>query len=982
MFLKRIEMQGFKSFVDRTIIEFDHPITGVVGPNGCGKSNISDAIRWVLGEQSAKSLRGDKMTDVIFAGSESRKAVSMAEVSLVFDNSNKKLNSESDEIEVTRRIYNIEDQEAEYLINRQNVRYKDVIDLILDSGLGKDSLSMFSQGNIASFAEAKPYDRRALFEDAAGVAKYKKRKIESLAKLERTKENLDRTFDILTELERQVTPLKRQAKKAEIYREKKKRLQEIEIAVIVDDIKSLNAQKEENEKSMFDLESSLAMHKTTIQVHETNNAESRASLKEFDKTINQLQDQLVSCLNEIKILETQKVEIDERRKYAIEMGSSKEKLDELKSMVDNAKYEYEDRLNRLNSFNNEMELLNKNIEELSIKLADSSLKKEESQNVLNRLTNRIEVLENILKDPFASSAHSGIKAIIDSKDAFYGIMGVVGQEIKPHENYEYAIQAALSNSTYHIVVKDEEAARKAIAFLKKNESGRATFLPITVLKNHEIKYEDEVVCKNTKGYLGVAGDFINCEEEYDIVADALLNNIIVVDNLENANNLAALLKYNYKIVTLEGDTVHKGGSISGGKVKNEISIVTAETELERCKEQYLSFNAQNEIALKEYGELIAKKNKFESEITEKRINIAQLEPLVDVKRAKYESLKANYETIAPKEGQDDVTFEDEIVKKLSEYYSKKDELSTSIRVKRDQRIKLSQEIDRRDLQLKQMRSQSDLDNQAILKVSSDKASIDAKLENNLNRLASEYQMTYEYAVTNNSVALNGGEKEEVQQLRQEISSLGNINMAAPEEFNEVNERYEFLKKNYDDLIASRDKILNAIDEMDEIMKSQFKETFDAINAELNNTFKALFGGGKAKLVLEDENDILNTGIDIDVQPPGKAVKSIRLFSGGEKTLIAMCVLFTILKVNPSPLVIFDEPESALDQANVERFAKYLKKFSDNSQFIVITHRPGTMEQCDVLYGVTMQNRGVSQMIKVKLVDAIGMAETEDKTTEA
>ena len=979
MFLKRIEMQGFKSFADKTIIEFDNPVTGVVGPNGCGKSNISDAVRWVLGEQSVKSLRGDKMTDVIFAGSENRKPMNMAEVTLVFDNSNRQLNDDRDEIEVTRRIYNNDDnQESEYLINRHNVRLKDVVELILDSGLGKDSLSMISQGNISSFAEAKPYDRRAIFEEAAGVAKYKKRKVESLARLERTKDNLDRTFDILNELERQVSPLKRQAKKAEIYREKKERLQEIEIAVLIDDIKQLNTQKQENQKNLFDLESSLTMHQTTIQVNENNNASSRTALRDYDKVINSLQDQLMNCLNEIKILETRKVEIDERRKYAIEMGSSQEKIDELKSILDNAKFEYEDRLNRLSTLNNDMDLLNKNLEEVSIALADASLSKEEKQNIANRLKNRIEVLENLLKDPFASTSHSGIKAIMDNKDAFKGVMGVVGQELVPHEKYEYAIQAALANSTYNIVVKDEESARKAIKFLKKNESGRATFLPISVLKNHEIKYEDEIVCKNTKGYLGVAGDYVTCDEEYDIVADSLLNNIIVVDNLENANNLASLLKYNYKVVTLEGDTVHKGGSISGGKVKNETSIITAQSELDRCKEEYISIDADNQLASKSYDELLNKKNRLDSEMTEKRISIAQLEPLVEVKRAKYESLKSDYEMIAPKDGESDQTFEDEIVKELSEFYSKKDELSTSLKVKRDERQKLSQEIDRREQQLRQMRRQTDEDNQAIIKVTGEKATIDTKLESNLNRLASEYQMTFEYALTNINYELTGGEKEEVQQLRQDIQDLGNINMAAPEEFDEVNQRYEFLKKNYDDLIISRDKILNAIDEMDQIMKAQFKETFDAINAELNNTFKVLFGGGKARLVLEDENDILNTGIDIDVQPPGKSVKSIRLFSGGEKTLIAMCVLFTILKVKPSPLIIFDEVEAALDQANVERFAKYVKQFSKQSQFIIITHRPGTMEQCDVLYGITMQNRGVSQLLKVKLVDAIEMSDEESK----
>lgn len=982
MFLKRIEMQGFKSFADRTVIEFDNSVTGVVGPNGCGKSNISDAIRWVLGEQSNKSLRAEKSTDIIFAGSESHKPCSMAEVTLVFDNSNKKLNSELSDIEVTRRLYaSNDDIESEYLINRQNVRLKDVQELILDSGIGKDSLSMISQGNISSFAEAKPYDRRGIFEEAAGVAKYKKRKVESLNRLERTKENLDRTFDILQELERQVAPLKRQANKAQIYREKKQRLEEIEIAVLVDDIKNLNAAKEENRKTLFDLEASLSMHQTTIQVSESTNAESRAKLREYDRVINQLQDKLVAVLNDIKVFETQKVEIDEKRKYIIEMGSSEEKIKELKSQLDNAKYEYDDRLSRLNQFNQELELLNNKLDEVSISLADISLKKEESLNLVNKLEKRISVLEDLLKDPFNSNSQAGVKSIMDNKDSFSGVFGVVGQELTPHIGYEYAISSALANAIYNIVVKDEESGRRCITFLKKNQSGRATFLPLTVLKNHELRNEDEIICKATKGYLGVAGDFIMCDEIYDPVADALLNNIIVCDNLENANNLASLLKFNYKVVTLDGDVVHKGGSMTGGRTKNETSIVTAKSELDRCKEQHVSLEAQAQLDLKEFNRLSSLKYKLDSEITEKRINIAQIEPVVDVKRAKYESIKSNYETIAPKDGDSDDTYEDEIVKKLSSAYSSKDELSTTLKVKRDERMKLSQEIDRRDQQLHQMRHQTDDDTRAILKVTGDKAVIDTKLETNLSRLASEYQMTYEYALTNTSIELNGNEREEVQQLRSDIQSLGNVNMSAPEEFEEVNERYEFLKKNYDDLISSRDKILNAIDEMDQIMKAQFKATFDAINGELNNTFKVLFGGGKAKLVLEDENDILNTGIDIDVQPPGKSVKSIRLFSGGEKTLIAMCVLFTIMKVNPTPLVIFDEVEAALDQANVERFAKYVKSFTDLSQFIIITHRPGTMEQCNELYGITMQHRGVSQLLKVKLVDAIEMAD-DNVTQEA
>ena len=975
MFLKRIEMQGFKSFADNIVINFDEPVTGIVGPNGCGKSNISDAIRWVLGEQSVKSLRGEKMTDIIFAGTEDRRAMNMAEVTLVFDNTSRILNYDADEIELSRRIYNTE-QDAEYLINHKNVRYKDVLDLVLDTGLGKNSLSMISQGNVMSFAEAKPYDRREIFEEAAGVAKYKKRKIESLNRLERTKENLDRTFDILSELERQVNPLRRQARKAEIYREKKARLEQIEVAVLVNDIQNLNAQKIEIEKSIFDLETALTMHQTTIQVHENNNFNAKNELKEYDKNINSIQDKLMQIINEIQILEARKIEIDEKRKYAIEMGSSEEKLKEMEASLEEAKFEYEDRKDRLEKLKVDVELLNKNLEDTAMKLADNSLKKEEATSVLNRMENRIEILKNVLEDPFSSSGQAGVKAIMSNKSSFYGIMGVVGQEIHPNEGYEDAIATALAGSVYHIVTKDEDSARKAIAFLKKNRSGRATFLPLTVLKDRQIKYEDEIICKNTRGYLGTCDQFCNSEQEYDIVRYSLLGNVLVTDTLENANNLAYLLNYGYKIVTLDGDIVHKGGSMTGGKVKNEVSIITAQAELNRLENDIVSYRAEKEIAIKAYDSTLMTKENIEQQITEKRIALAQIEPIADAKRAKYEKMLADYEMISPSRQKED--FSDSLIQQLSDAYAKKDELSTSLKLTRDARMKLSADIDRKEQQIRQVRRQLDEANTSIRDVTANQAVLATKLENNLARLASEYQMTFEYALANCNLEISDDAKEEVITLRKEISDLGNINMAAPEEFSEVNERYEFLKKNYDDLIASRDKILNAIDEMDQIMKVQFKETFDAINKELPDTFAKLFGGGRARLVLEDENDILNSGIDIDVQPPGKAVKSIRLFSGGEKSLIAICVLFTILKVKPQPLIIFDEIDSALDVANVERFAKYVKEFTDRSQFLIITHRPGTMAQADVLYGVTMQNRGISQMLKVKLLDAIDMAEPETK----
>ena len=471
-------------------------------------------------------------------------------------------------------------------------------------------------------------------------------------------------------------------------------------------------------------------------------------------------------------------------------------------------------------------------------------------------------------------------------------------------------------------------------------------------------------------------DFVSSDDTFKMVSMSLLANVLVTENLESANKLARLLNYNYKIVTLDGDVVHRGGSMTGGKNKNESSLITANQEKSDIEKQLLSVKAQAEIEAKNFAHLGEKKSRLEGELTAKRIAIAQLEPVVEAKKAKYLKLENDLAALNPQKEGDNIT-ENAALKKLSSAYALRDDLANALKNKKELRLRLSNEVDRNDQQMRQLRSKLSEANKSLRSLSSDNATLNAKLEYDLKRLADTYEMTYEYAKDHYHMDIDEELKNEVKVLRNSLQNMGSVNMNAPEEYAEVKERYDFTKQNYDDLIASRDKILKAIEEMDVIMKKQFLDTFNKINNELNDTFKALFGGGKAKLVLEDENDILNTGIDIDVQPPGKAVKSIRLFSGGEKTLIAICVLFTILKIRPVPLIVFDEVEAALDQANVERFAKYIKTLSKQSQFIIITHRPGTMAQCDVLYGVTMQKRGVSQMLKVKLVEAISMAEKEE-----
>lgn len=979
MFLKRIEMQGFKSFADRVSIEFEHEITGVVGPNGCGKSNITDAVRWVLGEQSVKNLRGSSMSDVIFAGSADRNKVNMAEVTLVFDNTNHALNSDSDELEVTRRLYR-DSGESEYLINRRNVRLKDILDLIVDTGLGKDSLSMISQGNVVAFADARPIDRRAIFEEAAGVAKYKKRKIETLSRLQRTKDNMDRCADIVNELSRQVGPLEKAAAKAKIYHEKKQRLQQIEVAVLVNEITSLQSALSNYKSQLEEMEAQYTMVKATVNLNDTAVYSTKKQVSDLDKSINSLQDNLMRTLNDIQRLETSKIKMDEQRRYLIEQGTSEQKINELRHSLSQAKLEYEDRAQRYVDLKNQQDLINTQLQQSASTYGEYTQQRFDLQAKINRLNARVAVLENNLRAPYAHQA--GVQSVMDHQSALSGVLGVVGTLLQANEGYENAISMALGGAINHVVTVDEASARGAINFLKHNRSGRATFYPLSVCRAHYLNRDHEIIAQNSKGYLGVAADFVQCDAKFDPLVESLLANVIVVDNLENGNALARLLNFQYKIVDPDGDVIHRGGSMSGGSFKQNNSIFTAKKDLADAKDELNSTKAQLDLLENNIADLSEKRHGLDASRMSLSIDLAQLEPIVAAKKAAYLRIQSELEQIDPNATASDAQGDDEhvnaLINQLNSAYASRDELSSQIKSKREQRIRLSAEADRKDAAIRASRSQIDELNGKINTIKVEMAKHATKLDSDLNRLASEYALTYDYAKENVDLTIAADTNEEVVRLRREIDALGNVNMNAPYEYERVNERYTTLKSQLDDLTAARDKILDAIDELDDVMKVQFQNMFDAINNKLDGVFKQLFGGGKAKLILEDPNDLLNTGIDIDVQPPGKSVRNIRLFSGGEKSLIALCVLFAILSVKSVPLVIFDEVEAALDQGNVERFAKFIAQFTHQTQFIVVTHRPGTMEQCQVLYGVTMQKQGVSQMLKVELKQAIDLANTDQQ----
>lgn len=975
MFLKRIELQGFKSFADKTVIQFDQDITGIVGPNGCGKSNVNDAIRWVLGEQSVKSLRsGTNMSDIIFSGSEYRKPVNMARVTLVFDNSTRVFDSDFDEIEITRQILRA-NNEASYFINKTPCRLKDINDLVMDTGLGKDSLSIITQGNISSFADAKPEDRRSLFEEAAGVAKYKKRKKVSLSKLEQTKENLDRLQDILDELERQIGPLEKQAKKAEKYISLREKLSKIEISVLVEDIDQYNEKINQINKELFDIQAMHTSENAELLKQETRLESIRKEMYALDKQINELQGKYTKAMEENYQLERRKIEQDEKRKYMLKVADKKARQKEIQAMLEEARFEYQDRHQRLMQTQQDLNNRRNIVNDLKTKISKARYESDQANNILTQLQNRRQVLENMMKQPFAHQ--QGVRSVMQAKNSLSGVYGVVSELLIAHADKALAVNAALGGSIYQIITKNEADARNAISFLKRNRSGRATFLPLSVCRPRKMNEQVITIASTSPGFLGFASECVDCKEIFDPVKERLLGNVIVVDTLQNANETAKRLRYAYKIVTLDGDIVHTGGSMTGGVTKNQSTPVTMRQELDTINSKIEGQKIKANSCLNETDILTQKLQKENDAIVTLQIELAKLENIYATKKAKYDSILAEYQELGVDIEENAELAQDDLVVQMSKMHAVLDSLSLEIQSLRQSRFDKGNDAEQLENQIRLVRREMNSKQSQIHNYEMEIVKVKTQLENALNRLSTDYEMTYEYALTKKEDVEIESAKEEVIQLRQAISRLGNVNLDAPNEYKDVKERFDFMTSQKEDLEKASQQILAAIDEMDQTMISQFTEMFNKINAELDGVFKAMFGGGRASLSMVDPDDVLNTGIDIDVQPPGKMVKNIQTFSGGEKALIAISVLFAILKARTMPLCIFDEVEAALDQANVERFARYLSHYRGQSQFIAVTHRPGTMEQCDTLYGVTMQKDGVSKVLKVQLKDAVHIAKEEE-----
>lgn len=980
MYLKKLELHGFKSFADKRVITFEEGMTGIVGPNGCGKSNITDAIRWVLGEQSVKSLRGSAMSDVIFKGSEDRKAHNLAEVTLIFDNSDNRVNLPYNEIEITRRIYRA-NNEAEYFLNKEKCRLKDINDILLDTGLGKDSLSIISQGNITSFAEAKPIERRGIFEEAAGVSKYKKRKLEAIRKLERTNDNLERIEDIVNELEKQIGPLRRQKNKAEKYIELKEQLTDVEINLLVHELTYLSQELATANKKTNELKQKTTQIDADIILNENKYDEVREKSRALDIEINQLQDKILEAADEVTRLQSAKEISDANHQHLLNNSSIDDiqtKIASLKTLLTDSLAEYNDREKRLVESKKKTQDLINTKEDLRIKIENI---RTQIANINHQISNSKSRKQMLVDDIENKNSYGyGTKTILKTQSNNPNIYGVVNDLIEVDEEYAIAISTALGFSGQHIVTKDDQAAKDAIYFLKKNKSGRATFLPTNILKPRFIRDEHQLVLDNSQGYLGVASDFISFEDKINNVIKNLLGNILIVDNLENASVIAKSLYNRYRIVTLSGDVINVGGSLTGGSASKSQSTLLAKHELSKLSDEITN----NENTLRELNHEFSKIDNEFKEVNETllqtQLSTTRLQVVVENKKDELVKYKADYEKLSNESIElkdfEAKTKENETLIELNNAIERKDALISQIQQKRT--LNSNYHNDSADFESKLRILRADYkqfnkelnDSQVLI------ARYETDMNNHLTRLNEEYSMTFEYAQENYNQEIDLKESREiVVDLRGQISKLGNVNLDAIEEYMAVSSRYEDMNNQRLDLVSAQDSILKAIEDMDTIMINQFSETVEKINVEFNNVFRKLFGGGSASISFTEPDNILETGIDIDVQPPGKQLGSSNLLSGGEKTLIAISCLFAILRVNPVPMVILDEVEAALDLANVDRFAKYLKEFSKISQFIVVTHREGTMEQCDLLYGATMQQKGVTKLVSVKLEDAVDLTES-------
>lgn len=1172
-------MQGFKSFADKTTIEFDKGVTAVVGPNGSGKSNITESLRWALGESSAKNLRGGKMPDVIFAGAENRKPLNYAQVVVSLDNSDGFIKDAKETIRVERHIYRNGD--SEYLIDGRKVRLRDIHDLFMDTGLGRDSFSVISQGRVEEIFNSKPEERRAIFEEAAGVLKYKTRKKETKTKLNQTQDNLDRLDDIIYELEAQVKPLGRQAKVAKEFIGLEDERKQLHLNVLVEDIQTDKVRLDSLKEDLDSIKSDLSAYYEQRQQFEKQNqalktkrhqlseemATKQAGLVDITKAISDLERQMdlialessqkeekkqaaTSQLAELKASqESLREELAQKEnqlaKLDGELTATTAKIQKLQAELDrfstdpdqvieklreefvSLMQEEADLSNKLTmtqaDIDNQKQLSESKSEELAQTQANLEALKAEAKDALEsfeaarkqvkelldayqelfaktsqlekdyqaeqtKMFDQLDVikskqarkssLESILRNH--SNFYAGVKSVLQASSQLGGIIGAVSEHLSFDRKYQMALEIALGGSSQHVIVEDEAAAKRSIAFLKKNRQGRATFLPLTTIKARHLSQQNQAILSSSQGFLGVASDLVSFDKRLGNIFQNLLGVTAVFDTVDNANKAARALHYQVRLVALDGTEIRPGGSFSGGAnrqnnttfIKPELDNLVAElNELQEkqvtqeklvqnlhetllaSKEELASLKAQGEEARfaeqkaeLEYQQLAERLNDvkqlckqlqesetdnssndlesqkahFEAELTKvaehKQELTSEIDQIKENKNAitqkveqlrqdlsqvklqerellserKFESANKTRLDISLAENKAEMTkcedllafhASDQEIENLPLLKKQHDEAVTRKASEEERLVSLRFELEDCEANLEELEEQVAKENQKNEELIRKQAQVEAQVAQVSERLrgfthdlTEDYHMTLAEAKEASQVVEDMAiARERLQDLRRRIKALGPINMDAIAQYDEVNNRLTFLNGQKEDLVHSKNLLLDTINEMDDEVKSRFQVTFNAIRESFKQTFTQMFGGGSADLSLT-EGDLLIAGIEISVQPPGKKIQSLNLMSGGEKALSALALLFAIIRVKTIPFVILDEVEAALDEANVKRFGDYLNRFDKSSQFIVVTHRKGTMAAADSIYGVTMQESGISRIVSVKLKDAENLVE--------
>lgn len=968
MYLKKITIKGFKSFADKTIFDLDKGITGIVGPNGSGKSNVVDAIRWVLGEQSTKSLRAnDSMTDVIFAGSKSRDKSNQAYVAITFDNTDKFMNLDYNEIEVKRQVYI--DGTNEYYINNEKCRLKDITEFLIDSGIGKESFNIISQGKIEDILSSKPSDRRLVFEDAAGVLKYKKRKEDACKKLERTSNNIDRINDIINELEVQVEPLKEESLKVEKYNKLSEELKDVEIALVASDITKYSFEYKELKEKKENIQKEILQLETDKNKGEAENLNKKIELEKYDNIINELNKSLIELTTQVEQVNTKRLMIIERSKYEVEDTKTHSILLEQKEKEINYKNNIEITQNNINELEKEKEKLllkKQQIEQDENNLIKQRNEYETKLKGLNYVKEKMEVQIESLNDRIINndSMPYGVKAIVNNPK-LNGIEGTIGSLIEIDKGYEDAISVSLGASVSYVITRNDDDAKEGIKYLKENKLGRVTFFPLNIIKSRYLNINIESV-----GYKGIASDFVKTNEKYRNIIDNQLGNILVVDTIENASILAKKINYQYKIVTISGEIIHSGGSLTGGNNKTH-NIINDKKELEQLlikKDEIIDNIKTNENLINEIDYNISnlnnrKENDKIYEIVEK-INIKN-KTLINLEN-ELKLIQNEIDDLNNKLGNNLSKIEEEITLEYNNLLKEKELLVIKLNKTKDERNNIYTDLNSIEFLNKKLNSEINNKTKEENEYNLNITKLDSKLDNLLNNLSENYSITYEKAKEYRLEYDENKSRSIVNSLKKQIKELGTISMGSVELYNQVSERYEFLLKQREDLIQAENMLLEVIEEMDKQMANDFVKTFETIRENFKIIFKELFRGGEADLKLTDPSDMLNTGIDIIAYPPGKKLGKTVFLSGGEKTFTAISILFAILRTKKIPFCIFDEVEAALDEANVVSFGEYVQKLKNETQFIIITHKKKTMEFADSLYGITMQESGVSKLVSVKL----------------